>query len=163
VEPANAFVERTGADIIFGGDSAFYAVASDLIRMPGPASFIGTSTSTPSEAYYSTLFHELVHWSGAGHRLARDLYGQFGSDAYAMEELVAELGAAFLCAELAITPEPRADHAAYVGHWLDVLKADNRAIFSAASKAAEALDYLLALNRSAADGGRDVADVDAAD
>lgn len=73
------------------------------------------------------------------------MYNRFGSDDYVMEELVAEFGAAFLCAEFAISPSPRADHAAYIGHWLDILKEDNRAIFSAASKAAEAFDYLLVL------------------
>lgn len=111
--------------------------------MPDRGTFIGTKTSTPTESWYGVLFHELVHWSGAEHRLARDLYNRFGSDAYAMEEMVAELGAAFLSAEFSITPSPRADHAAYIDNWRDVLKADNRAIFSAASKAAEALDYLL--------------------
>ncbi len=88
------------------------------------------------------MLHELTHWTASAHRCNRDLSGRFGSDAYAMEELVAELGAAFLCAELGITVEPRIDHAQYLAHWLNVLKADKRAIFTAASKAAEASAYL---------------------
>jgi antirestriction protein ArdC len=95
-----------------------------------------------TEAYYSTLLHELTHWTAPAHRCDRDFSGRFGSEAYAMEELVAELGAAFLCAELGITVEPRPDHAQYLAHWLAVLKADKRAIFAAASKAAEASAYL---------------------
>ena len=155
---ADAFVAATGAAVRHGADAAFYSLTADLILMPAPDAFIGTRTSTPTESYYGVLFHELVHWSGAEHRLARDLYDRFGSDAYAMEELVAELGAAFLCAELGIAPSPRADHAAYLGHWLDVLRADNRAIVSAASKAAEALDYLLAFSRPEGLAGAEVVD-----
>jgi antirestriction protein ArdC len=83
-----------------------------------------------------------ANWTASAHRCDRDLSGRFGSEAYAMEELVAELGAAFLCAELGITVEPRADHAQYLAHWLTVLKADKRAIFTAASKAAEAAAFL---------------------
>jgi antirestriction protein ArdC len=79
-----------------------------------------------------------VHWTAPAHRCNRDLSGRFGSEAYAMEELVAELGAAFLYAELGITVEPRPDHAQYLAHWLNVLKVDKRSIFTAASKASEA-------------------------
>ena len=86
--------------------------------------------------------HEATHWTGAKARLDRDLSGRFGSEAYAAEELVAELGAAFLCADLELTNQPRPDHAAYVASWLKVLKADSRAIFTAAAKAQEAADYL---------------------
>jgi antirestriction protein ArdC len=149
VERADAFVAHTGAAIYHGGDMACYSIVADLVQMPARTAFVGTATATPTESYYGVLFHELTHWSGAEHRLARDLFGRFGSDAYAMEELVAELGAAFLCAELGIASVPRPDHAAYIGHWLGVLKADNRAIFSAASKAAAAHDYLLALSDTA--------------
>ena len=86
--------------------------------------------------------HELAHWTGAPARLDRDLKHRFGSQAYAMEELVAELTAAFLCAELGITPETRPDHAQYIANWLQVLKSDKRAIFNAASKAQAAANYL---------------------
>jgi antirestriction protein ArdC len=80
--------------------------------------FCGTATMSRSEGYYSTLVHELTHWSGASRRLGRDFGKRFGDDAYAAEELVAEIGAAFLCAELQITQETRADHAQYLARWL---------------------------------------------
>lgn len=110
--------------------------------MPTREAFTGSATSSPNEAYYSTLLHELTHWTGPAHRCDRDLSGRFGTEAYAVEELVAELGAAFLCAELGIAVEPRADHAQYLVHWLKVLKTDKRAIFTAASKAGEAVAFL---------------------
>jgi len=89
------------------------------------------------------MFHELTHWTGAKKRLNRDLSGRFGSEAYAVEELIAELGAAFLCADLGITLTPRQDHASYIRNWLRVLKTDKKAIFTAASKASEAANWLL--------------------
>ena len=90
-----------------------------------------------------TLAHETTHWTAHESRLARD-FGtkRFGSEGYAIEELVAELGAAFLCADLDLTLEPREDHAAYIANWLDVLKADHRAIFAAASHAQRAADFI---------------------
>jgi antirestriction protein ArdC len=110
--------------------------------MPDRTSFVGTETSTPLEAYYTVLFHELAHWTGASSRLNRTFGERFGDQAYAAEELVAELGSAFMSAELNITPAPRADHAQYLAHWLRLLKSDNRAIFVAAAKASEAVRYL---------------------
>ena len=140
--PAERFIERLGADIVHGGDRACYLTRLDVIRMPDRAAFTGTATSTATEAYYATLAHEVTHWTGARHRCGRDLSTRFGTDAYAMEELVAELGAAFLCADLGLAAEPRPDHAQYLGHWLKVLKADKRAIFTAAGKAAQAAAFL---------------------
>jgi antirestriction protein ArdC len=93
-------------------------------------------------AYYSTLAHESTHWTGAVSRLNRELSTRFGGEAYAAEELIAELGAAFLCADLGLSNEPRPDHAAYLASWLRVLKNDKRAIFTAASKAQAAVDYM---------------------
>ena len=93
--------------------------------------------------YYATLAHECCHWVGHETRLNRDLKHRFGSEAYAAEELIAELGAAFLCATLGLSLAPRADHAVYINGWLTVLKADPRAIFTAASKAQQAVDWLL--------------------
>ncbi|MGX1100890.1 ArdC family protein [Amorphus sp. MBR-141] len=142
VANAEAFVAATAADIRHGGDAAFYRPATDHIQMPPKEAFRGSPTSTPAEAYYSTLCHELVHWSGADHRLDRTLKTRFGSEAYAAEELIAELGAAFLCADLEISLKPRTDHAAYVATWLKVLKNDTRAIFTAASKAQQAVQFL---------------------
>lgn len=142
IETADAFVARTGATIVHGRSRACFIPSLDEIQMPERTAFTGSATSTATEAYYSTLLHELTHWTAPSHRCGRDLSGRFGTEAYAMEELVAELGAAFLCAELGITVEPRPDHAQYLAHWLNVLKADKRAIFTAASKAAEAAGYL---------------------
>lgn len=143
VERAEAFVHATGAIIDEGGDRACYIPSLDMIRMPERRRFTGTETTTPAEGFYSTLCHELVHWSGSKTRLDRDLSGRFGSAAYAVEELVAELGAAFLCGDLAITPEPRMDHAQYVASWLKVLKQDKKAVFTAASKASQAANWLI--------------------
>lgn len=98
------------------------------------------------EGFYATLAHELTHWTKAPQRLGRDLgRKRWGDEGYAMEELVAELGAAFVCADLALTPEPRAEHAAYIGSWLKALKDDKRAIFTAAAHAQRAADYLTGL------------------
>lgn len=141
----DAFVARTCAWIIHGGDIAYYDPRSDEIRMPERSRFIGSPTSSPTHAYYSTLLHELTHWSGASHRLDREFGKRFGDEAYAMEELVAELGAAFLCAELQVTNEPRPDHAAYLASWLKVLNRDPRAIFTAAGRAQDAAEYLATL------------------
>src|SRR5437588_13021541 len=95
------------------------------------------------ESYYATGLHELTHWTKAKNRMDRDFSAKrFGDSGYAREELVAEQGAAFLCAELGIAPEVRQDHADYLGHWPTVLKEDKRAIFSAADHAQRAADYL---------------------
>lgn len=142
IEEAEAFVNATGAAVHHGGCRAFYRPSTDSIHMPDRTLFVGTKSSTPTEAYYSTLFHELTHWTGAESRLNREMGKRFGDQAYAAEELVAELGAAFLCADLRITPEPREDHASYIDHWLELLKSDKRAIFHAAARASEAANFL---------------------
>lgn len=121
---------------------AYYDRVADLIKIPDRNLFIGTATSSPTEAYYSTLLHELVHWSGNDKRCNRDHSGRFGAKAYAREELVAELGAAFLCAELNISVIPRPDHASYINSWIQVLKSDDKAIFWAAARATDAVAYL---------------------
>ena len=141
----DAFVARTCAWIRHGGEVACYDRRADEIRMPERSRFIGSGTCTPTEAYYSTLLHELIHWSGAPTRLDREFGRRFGDDAYAMEELVAELGAAFLCANLGVTNEPRPDHAAYLAGWLSVLGRDARAIFAIARLAQEAAVHLATL------------------
>ena len=122
-----------------------YSARDDIINMPAREAFTGTATSGATESYYAVLLHELTHWSGHQSRLDRQLSNRFGNKAYAMEELIAELGASFLCAECAITTEPRPDHANYIADWLDVLKKDKRAIFTAARKASEATEFLIAL------------------
>lgn len=132
------FVDSTGARVRHGGDSAHYSPALDYVAMPVIQAF------NSLDSYKATFGHELVHWTGHDSRLKRDFSGRFGSEAYAFEELVAEIGAAFLCATLGVTGELR--HASYVGNWLKVLKSDKRAIFTAASAASKAADFLLAFS-----------------
>ena len=137
IEAADAFMKATGATIHHGGNAAFYAPARDVVQLPPFEAF------KDKESYYATALHELTHWTKHKDRLERDFSAKrFGDTGYAREELVAELGAAFLCADLGITPDIRDDHAAYLGHWLNVLKEDKRAIFSAAAHAQRAADYL---------------------
>ena len=139
---AEAFVAATGAQIRHGGNRAFYAPAADRIQMPHREQFAG------EDGYYGTLLHELTHWTGAEHRLHRR-FDRFGTEAYAFEELVAELGAAFLCARLGLAAEPREDHASYLRSWLKVLKEDHKAIFSAAAAARAATEFLEGLQPNA--------------
>lgn len=138
-------IAATGAEIRTGGEMAFYAPGPDFIQVP------------PQEAYfepidwYRTKLHELGHWTGHSARLNRDFSGGRGGDAYAREELVAELCSAFLCAELCIAPTVR--HADYLGAWLGILKGDNRAIFQAASLASKAANYVMGRPPVAGIGG----------
>lgn len=136
---AEAFFAATGAEFRHGGDQAFYAPARDLIQLPPVEAF------RDAAAYSSVKAHELVHWTGHPSRLSRAFGKRFGDHAYAFEEMVAELGAAFLCAYLGVTPEIREDHAAYLANWLQVLQQDKRAIFTAATQAQRAVDYLQGL------------------
>jgi antirestriction protein ArdC len=137
IEAADRFFAATGADIRVGGTKAYYAEGPDYVQMPPFETFID------AESHAATLAHECVHWTKHGTRLARDMGGaKWGDEGYAKEELVAELGAAFLSADLGITPEVRPGHAAYIGHWLKALKDDKRLIFTAASHAQRAVDYL---------------------
>jgi antirestriction protein ArdC len=134
---AEAFFAHTGVAVNHGGNRAYYTVAADRIQMP-PFEFF-----EDPESYYSTLGHETCHATRHPDRLDRD-FGRkrWGDEGYAMEELVAELGSAFLCADLDLTPEVREDHAAYIENWLTVLKNDKRAIFTAAAHAQRAADFL---------------------
>jgi len=137
IEHAERFFAGTGAKIEYGGNRAFYAITTDSIRMPPFETF------RDSESHASTLAHELTHWTRHPSRLNRDLgRKRWGDEGYAFEELVAELGSAFLCADLSITPEIREDHASYIHEWLKVLKDDKRAVFTAASHASKAVDFL---------------------
>lgn len=139
IEAAEHLMGMTGAQIRHGGNRAFYAMGSDHVQLPPFETF------RDAQSYYATAAHELTHWTRHPTRLHRD-FGRkrWGDEGYAMEELVAEIGAAFLSAELGITPEPREDHAAYLRSWLTVLQQDTRAIFTAASHAQKAVDFLLA-------------------
>lgn len=137
---AESFFAALGADVRHGGNMAYYSVTGDYVQMPPFESF------RDAESYYQTLGHEHVHWTRHRTRLDRD-FGRkrWGDEAYAVEELVAELGSAFLCADLDLTPEVREDHASYIASWLKVLKDDKRAIFTAASHAQRAADFLTRL------------------
>lgn len=139
-DAASTFVAATLADIRIGGDKAFYVPAKDYIQMPPVSAFENVSS------YYATVFHELGHLTGHEKRLDRNLTTRFGTDAYATEELVAELTSAFLCAELGVQGELR--HAGYIDHWIKLLKNDPRAIFTAASKASQAANYLHPLSEA---------------
>jgi antirestriction protein ArdC len=139
-DAADRFFAATGADIRHGGTRAYYAEGSDYVQMPPFETF------RDAEGYAATLAHEICHWTKHDKRLARDFgRSQFGDEGYAKEELAAELGSAFLCADLGITPEVRDDHAAYIASWLKVLKGEKRFVFTAASHAQRAVDYLHSL------------------
>ncbi len=137
IAAAETFTTNTRATLRTGGNRAYYSVTDDYIQLPALETFRDTET------YYATLLHELTHWTRHTSRLDRELgRKRWGDAGYAAEELVAELGAAFLCADLGVTNEPREDHAAYLASWLEVLKHDKRAIFTAAALAQKAADYL---------------------
>lgn len=134
---AEAFFAALGPSLIHGGDRAFYAVGTDTVHLPPLDAF------RDAVAYYATLAHEVTHWTCHPDRASRVVDSRrYGSDAYAVEELVAELGAAFLCADLGLAPEPRVETAAYLQSWLAVLRADKRAIFSAAAAAQKAVGWM---------------------
>ena len=136
---AEDLIAASGADFRIGGARAYYSPNGDYVQVPPQPAFRAQID------YYRTALHELGHWTGHPSRLARDLSGCFGTSSYAREELTAELASAYLCASLGIVPTVR--HADYIGNWLAVLRADNRAIFRAASQASKAADYLIAFQR----------------
>jgi antirestriction protein ArdC len=140
---AEHFFAATGANVVHGGSRACYVPSTDNIHMPCIEFF------RDAESYYAVRAHETVHWTRHASRLARD-FGRkrWGDEGYAMEELVAELGAAFLSADLELTPEVREDHASYIASWIKVLKDDKRAIFTAASHAQRAADFLHGLQQA---------------
>jgi antirestriction protein ArdC len=130
-----SFIAATGADIAHGGDRACYTPSLDKITMPEKGQF------SDMGAYYATMLHELCHWTGNENRCKRMLGERFGKESYAAEELVAEIGSAYLCSEFGV--QGRLQHAAYVQNWLTILRNDKHAIFKAASLAQEAFDYLM--------------------
>jgi len=142
LDTVDGWIGAVGAEIKYGGDVAGYSKSFDRIHMPERRRFVGTESSTATEAFYSVLLHEHIHWTGHKKRMDRDLSGRFGDAAYAVEELIAELGSAFLCAELGINLSPRRDHAAYVHSWLLVLRQQKTAIVSASSAGMAACRYL---------------------
>ncbi|KKC27187.1 ArdC family protein [Sphingomonas sp. SRS2] len=140
---AEEVIAASGVEFRIGGDKAFYAPDPDFVAVPPQPAFFEQIN------YYRTCLHELTHATGHSKRLGRDLKNAFGSKDYAREELVAEMGSAFLCAALGIVPTVR--HADYLGAWLAVLREDNRAIFRAASAASKAAEWLLVRHREAQD------------
>ncbi|HEV2681752.1 MAG TPA: zincin-like metallopeptidase domain-containing protein [Rhodanobacter sp.] len=141
IDAADELIRASGARFARGGDQAFYQPSTDSIRVPRQENFFEPIN------FYRTALHELTHWTGAPHRLNRDFSGRFGSQAYAFEELVAEIGSAFLCTQLGILPTVR--HADYIASWLPLLKNDARAIVTAASAASKASDFLLSFTDQA--------------
>ena len=134
VEEIELFIKNTGAKIKKGNPS--FAPTADIIAMPDLKDF------TSPEAYYSTFFHELGHWTGHKSRLDRDLNNGFGSNRYAFEELVAELSAVFTCADFAIKSDLE-NHACYLKSWIKLLKEDDKIIFKASSLASKANKFLV--------------------
>jgi len=135
VEQADAVIRNSGADLRVGGGEAYYYPGQDFVAVPHQIAFHAGID------WYRTALHELGHWTGHASRLNRGQTGAFRSAAYAREELVAEMASAFTCASLGVQPTVR--HADYIGAWLEVLRADEKAIFRAASAASKAADYLL--------------------
>ena len=133
---ADAFFENLNINTEFGGDGAYYRPSTDTVHMPPFASFKSAA------GFYSVYGHESGHASGAKHRLDRDLTGRFGDEKYSFEEIIVEISAAMLMADLGIASTPRPDHAAYISSWLKVLNNDPRAIFSAASQAQKIADWM---------------------
>jgi len=136
-ELADQFLHSTGADIRGGHGEAFYVPSHDFISMPAFEAFKG------ADHFYNVAFHELTHWTGHKSRLDRDLKHRFGDRAYAAEELIAELGAAFLAAEFSFNGDVR--NAGYIATWIELLRADKRAFFTACNRASKAADYLRGL------------------
>ena len=136
-EQFTALVDYLKVDVRDGGDKAYYSASGDYIGMPRHAQF------NSHELYVATLSHELIHWTGAPTRLNRTIVSIWGSEEYAFEELVAELGSAFICGHLRIEEQTIQGNAGYIEAWLQILKNDKNAIFRAAKLAGEAFDYLL--------------------
>ncbi len=147
-EQTEQLVTNSKAIIKHGGSRAFYTSEADFIQMPHKTDFQDIDGSTAMENYYSTLLHELTHWTGHTSRLDRKLANKFGSNAYAFEELVAEIGSVFLTAMLGIEKQPQPNHAKYLNGWLEVLKQDKRAMVKAFGLAQKASDYILAYQDS---------------
>ena len=137
IEEAEQLLIASGAVINHGFDGAFYAPSKDQICLPARERF------TSSENYFATALHELTHWTGHESRLNRQFGKRFGDDAYAFEELVAELGAAFVVGHVGFVDVTIENHVAYVESWLTVLKNDKTAIFTASKQASMAYDFIL--------------------
>lgn len=134
IASAEMFISRIGARLSHGGERAFYSPGTDSITLPGPEAF------KEEASYYATSLHEHTHWTGAEHRLRRTFGKRYGDDAYAFEVLVAEMGSAFILADLGIPGQLQ--HAEYIGNWAKVLRADTNALWTACSAASKSCGYL---------------------
>ena len=134
---AEELLIMSGAKIRHGGALAYFQPRTDEIHLPLRQAF------SAADSYYATALHELTHWTSHASRCNRQLGQRFGDDFYAVEELIAEMGSAFLCAHCRI--DGQLQHPAYLDHWLKVLRTDKRAVFVAATKAQQAADYILKL------------------
>ena len=139
IEDAERILQASPARIIEGGAQAFYQPATDTIHLPAREAFISP------EAFYSVVLHEATHSTGHASRLARDFSGRFGTEAYAFEELIAEMGSAFLAADLGIIGSTLQDHADYLAHWIAILRDDKKAILTAAAQASKAHGFIKGL------------------
>jgi antirestriction protein ArdC len=135
VEEAERLLAHSEAIIRHGGDQAFYRPSDDVIQLPARSAF------PKAEGYYGVALHELTHWTAHSSRCNRPMQGRQHLTAYAFEELIAEMGAAFLCGHCGINAELQ--HAGYIGHWLQALRNDKRLVFTAASMAQKAADFVL--------------------
>jgi antirestriction protein ArdC len=136
IAAAESYFAALPATVVEGGNRAYYSRSADTIHVPTIAQF------DHGAHYYGTRAHETVHWTGHRDRLDRDLTGRFGTDSYAAEEPVAELGAAMWCAQAGLLAVTRADHASYIAGWLRVLRPDARALVTVAARAQAAADHL---------------------
>jgi len=153
----NQYVKNTKAVINHGSNSAYYSPTNDYISIPDIKNFNESKTSSATENYYSTLFHELGHWSGHASRLNRKISNQFASAEYAFEELIAELSSAYLCSQLNVSKEPRTDHAQYLANWAKCIRANKDTILKASGMASRVLKYLNSLQASKSNEDKQVA------
>jgi antirestriction protein ArdC len=137
-----AFVANLDVDIRYGFEHARYLKLQDHIEMPNSKSFLPTKTSTATQNYYSTMLHEIIHWTGHEKRQNRKPYIDDSSLAYAFEELVAELGGSFLCSDFELEDVPRQDHSQYLNGWLSLFREKPAAFWKAATLAQQAVNYL---------------------
>jgi len=142
LQNAELFIAKTGAQISIGGNRAFYGAVQDTIQMPDASSFIAGESMSAQEAHYAALIRQLTHWTASTTRCNRDFTERFGDDATAMEELCADIAAAWLCSDLDLRPLSRPYPAAYPKTWLKVVRSDPDATIDVARKAMAAVDYL---------------------
>ena len=145
IDAADQILDKSGADIRHGELNAYYNVSQDFINLPPFEFFKDANDGTAIQNYYGVAFHELTHWTGAPHRLDREVHNRFNDPKYAFEEIVAELGAAMCCVICGVSSTVREDHSQYIQNWLTALKSDKRFIFTASSQAQKAVDYILAV------------------